>query len=128
MVDNLEDNIVIDISVDSSVLNVESFSLPMDNSENLYFHSFRVRSNDSVLSILIDPGELDRKLEVYIKYGDFPTTVNFDWNTTIPHEAMETIDNSALKAELEHRVFLTQEYVRQHGPGTYYIGLRAERT
>lgn len=127
-VTNLQEDIVIDISVDSSALNVQTFTLDVDNSDSLYFHSFSVRSNDSVLSILIESGEINRKLEVFVKFGDFPSVVDHDWNITIPHSVTETLEKSNIDMfeELSHRVFLSQEYVRQHGEGIYFIGLRGE--
>lgn len=125
-VEHLEDRIVIDIDVDSSALNTETFTLALDNSDMLYFHSFQVRSNDSTLAILIDPREINRKLEVFVKFGDFPSITDYDWNTTIPHNVTETVDNNDLYEELANRVFLSQDYVRQNGGGLYYIGIRAE--
>jgi hypothetical protein len=75
---------------------------------------------------LIDSREINRKLEVFVKFGDFPSITDYDWNTTIPHEVTETVDNNDLYEEIANRVFLSQDYVRQNGGGLYYIGIRAE--
>lgn len=123
---NLTEDIAIDIEIDSIMLSKQTHNLVIDNSDTLTFHSFKVRNNDSILIILINPFDLQRKLEVFVKYGDFPSVIDYDWNTTIPHSADVEVGNYDLREEMTHRVFLGQDYIRRHGPGQYYIGIRTE--
>ncbi|XP_062619009.1 polycystin-1-related protein-like [Saccostrea cucullata] len=123
-VKNLNDNITIDISVDSSKLKISEINFPLTSREKLSYHFFTVRSNMSSVHIIVKPEDPETKLECYVGIGRQPTIDDYDSNFTIPRELAYSVEDASLRDELEHTIFLSPEYVQERGIGNYYLGVR----
>ncbi|KAK3091662.1 hypothetical protein FSP39_021645 [Pinctada imbricata] len=127
-IQDLETDIVIDITTVPSVAKITRTSFPIMDKTSLSYHSFDVRSNFSSVHILVEPEDMGRSVKCYVKFDRVPSESDFDFNVSIPRDVSGILDqpDADLEEELRYTIFLSPEFIQQYGPGTYYLGLIPE--
>ena len=125
-VQELANDITIDISVDATKMRANRISFPLAQKDALSYHKFNVRSNFSSVHMIVVPENASIEMECYIRFGDNPSDIEYDFNITLPRNVSDFVDPSEtiLAHELSFTIFLPPEYIQQYGPGLYYIGIR----
>ena len=123
---------VIDILLNQTLIPPSQYVQPdIPEYQDLYYHTFNLRTNESVLQIEIKPDDdIDLELEVYVRFGKIPTLERFDMNFTLPNKMNDTNDTTLTnqQVELRHSVFIPVEYIRSRGiDDTYFMGIRPKR-
>jgi len=122
-VNDLTEDIIIDITPSTFSVR-ERFSTLKSSDKELKVYEIQVDNNDTSVHITIRP-ETDALIQVFVKAGSSPTVSDADFNITIPADVTGLdITSASLTDELQHTVFLSPEFVQEHGAGLYVVGVK----
>ncbi|CAH1794853.1 unnamed protein product [Owenia fusiformis] len=125
VVKNTTEPFVIDIVLPQHDNVIEHVIPVLGDDDTMYFHSTNITSNHSSLQVVIKPDDDDAEFEVLVKYNDYPTGTDFDFQFFIPHRIDDTASvNELVMNELNYTIFVPAHALTAVGTGVYYIGVR----
>ncbi|XP_069125477.1 polycystin-1-like protein 2 [Argopecten irradians] len=123
---DLKDDITIDIILPTNPSDNARMMSVSNLDEKLTEFVVEASSNDTSIHFVIRPEE-DALVEVYVRYNVAPTVDIYDNVFLIPnYDAVlsSNVEDSSIDDELAHTVFISPEFVQEHGIGSYVIAIK----